>query len=76
MNQLPAIAYKYHETLESFRTFRGVGVRLLAGVIVAGLAFAVLLGWLVLTTAQHRGALHSSMPISGYSGRRFLASLR
>lgn len=55
MNQLPVLAYKYHETLESFRTFRGVRTRLLVGATLAALGFVSLLGRLVLTTAQRHG---------------------
>lgn len=55
MNPLPALAYRYHETLESFRTFRGVKPRLLVGTTIAGLLFFTLLTRLVLSTAQHRG---------------------
>src|SRR5258708_35143004 len=58
MNQLPALAFKYHETLESFRTFRGVSKGLVAGTLTAGLLFLFLLVQLVMTTAHSRGATH------------------
>ncbi len=55
MNQLPALAFKYHETLESFRTFRGVNKGLLVAAVTAGGIFLFLLGQLVMTTAHSRG---------------------